>query len=184
MKNNYPRVIENGHGEKLIFKQLLPGPGGDKLIVESFVQPGAGPLMHVHWLQDECIEVVSGTIGYQVLGEEPKYGGPGSSVLFQRGVAHRFWNAGDDILHCVGWVNPVHTLEFYLSAIFDSQTKGKDGRPQLFDAAYLLTRYAREYDLPEIPVFVKKVIMPVICLAGKLTGRYKKYANAPAPVLA
>ena len=64
MKIVYPHTIENCIGEKLIFKELQKEPDGDRLIVENYVTPNHGPLMHTHWLQDESLTVVNGKIGY------------------------------------------------------------------------------------------------------------------------
>jgi hypothetical protein len=43
----------------------------------AYVKPGAGPAMHVHFKQDESLTVVSGQLGYQVLGKEPQMAGVG-----------------------------------------------------------------------------------------------------------
>jgi hypothetical protein len=51
-----------------------------------------------------------------------------------------------------------------------------------FDGAYLLTRYSAEYDLPEIPPFVKKIIIPITYFIGRLLGKYKHFRDAPEPV--
>src|SRR3982750_3916954 len=88
-----PYTIENITGEKLTFLKRVIKNGVEYLEVENEVQPNAGPPMHVHHRQDEGITVVSGKMGYQRLGEEKQYAGPGESVLFKAGEAHRFWNA-------------------------------------------------------------------------------------------
>ncbi|GAJ17091.1 unnamed protein product, partial [marine sediment metagenome] len=49
-------------------------------------------------------------------------------------------------------------------------------------AAYLLTRYASEYKMDEIPAFVTKVIMPVVYRLGKLLNKYEHFKNAPEPI--
>ena len=95
MEFTYPHKIDNGMGEELIFKALQKEPDGDRLLVENYVTPGQGPLMHTHWLQDECLTVVKGKIGYQVKGQPAQYASEGESVLFERGTPHRFWNAGE-----------------------------------------------------------------------------------------
>ena len=182
MHITYPHTLESCVGEKLVFKQLQPEPDGDRLIVENYVMPGKGPLMHTHWLQDEALTVVNGRIGYQVMGEAEQFAGEGETVLFKRGVPHRFWNAGDDVLHCVGYIKPANTIVFYLGAIFAAQNKAGGEQPEKFDAAYLLTRYSSEYDLPELPKFVKKIIIPATYFAGKLLGKYRHFKNAPEPV--
>lgn len=179
-----PHSIQNPIGETLIFKELVKEPDGDRLIVENFVVPNSGPPMHTHHLQEEALTVVQGRIGYQVQGAEPKYAGIGETVVFKRGVPHRFWNAGDDILHCTGYVKPANTLVFYLSAIYAAQNKSGTAQPETFDGAYLLMRYASEYDMVGIPPFVKKVVIPATYFVGKLLGKYKHFKNAPEPVKA
>ena len=182
MKIVYPHVIENCIGEKLIFKELLKEPNGDRLIVENYVTPNNGPLMHTHWLQDESLTVVNGKIGYQVQGQPEQYAGEGETVLFKRGVAHRFWNAGQEVLHCKGWLKPANTIVFFLSSVYAAQNKSGKAEPEAFDGAYLLTRYSAEYDLPEIPPFVKKIIIPITYFVGRVLGKYKHFRDAPEPV--
>lgn len=173
-----PHTIETKYGEKLIFLRLE----GQRVLGENFVQPNAGPPMHVHLKQEEGMTVISGKIGYQIQGQEPQYAGPGESVLFKKGVEHRFWNAGDDVLHCSAWVEPADNFVFYLTNVFDAINRGKNGRPEMFDGAYLVWRYRSEFTLSEIPGFVRNVVMPAIYVLGSLLGKYKKFKDAPKPV--
>jgi quercetin dioxygenase-like cupin family protein len=182
MKITYPHTIQNPLGEKLTFLSVHSDPQGDKVLVENAVQPGSGPPMHTHFMQDESLTVVSGKMGYQVLGQEPQYAQPGESVTFSRGTPHKFWNAGEDALLCTGWIQPANTIVFFLTSIYAAQTKSGKDRPEAFDAAYLMTRYAGEYDMAEIPTFVKKVIMPITYTVGRILGKYEHFADAPAPL--
>lgn len=182
MKIIYPHVIKNCIGETLIFKEIVKDATGDKLIVENYVKPGIGPEMHTHWLQDECMTVINGRLAYQVLGEPVQFAGPGETVLFKKGVTHRFWNDGKDELHCKGYIQPAHSIVYFLTGIFNAQNKSNSARPEIFDAAFLLTRYSSEFDIAGIPSFVKKIVMPVTCFIGKLLGKYPHFKNAPAAV--
>lgn len=184
MNIKYPHRIENCMGEILVFTALQQEEGGDRLLVENYTAPGMGPVMHTHWLQDECLTVIKGRLGYQIQGQPKKYIGEGETVLFKKGTPHRFWNDGQEVLNCKGWVKPANTLVFFLSSIFAAQNKSGSAQPENFDAAYLMTRYASEYDLPEIPVFVKKAVMPLTYEVGKLLGKYKHFSNAPEPLKA
>lgn len=178
-----PLTISNIHGEKLTFLRITTDDKGRQIVeVENELTPNAGPPMHVHFKQDESLTVVEGKIGYQVLGGEKKYAGVGETILFKAGTAHKFWNAGDSRLRCTGWVSPPNTLMYFLSEIYKSTNENK-GHPGTFDAAYLLNRYKAEYDMYEIPGFVKNVIFPVALFIGKLQGKHKKFANAPMPLL-
>ena len=182
MNYQLPHTITNATGETLIFKQVVQEPDGDKLLVENYVTPKSGPPMHTHFLQDEALTVVNVRIGYQVQGCQAQFAGVGETVLFKRGTPHRFWNAGEEVLHCTGYVKPANTIVFYLSAVYAAQNKTGTERPEKFDGAYLLKRYASEYEMAELPGFVKKVIIPITYYIGRLLGKYKHFKNAPEPV--
>ena len=176
-----PLTIKNAE-EQLTFLNIVTEDNEQKVLVKGECKPGGGPAMHTHLLQDECLTVVTGKMGYQFLNGEEKFAGPGETILFERGKGHRFWNAGEDQLKIEGWIKPMHNLPFFLSKVYEAQNKSGKPEPEMFDAAYLLTRYSGEYDMPGIPGFVKKVIMPVTVLFGKLLGKYKHFKDAPAPI--
>jgi hypothetical protein len=124
---------------------------------------------------------VQGRIGYQKLGEEPKYAEAGQSVVFPAGTAHKFWNDGDVDLKCDAYICPPDNVEYFLSQMFDAQKRGKNGRPDMFDAAWLARRYRTEYRMLEIPAWVQAVVFPVIVFVGTVLGKFRKFADAPAP---
>ena len=175
----YPYTIDNGHGEQLTFKGI--SPDGERLEAEGVAQPGAGAPMHVHHFQEEAVRVVSGRLGYQAPGGEERFAGPGELVVWPPGTAHRWWNAGDTELRSTGWCRPPHNVEFFLGALFAS-ARANGGRPGLFDAAFLMTRYRGEFTLLEIPALVRATVIPVVYLAGTVLGKYTKYRDAPAAV--
>ncbi len=179
MKNiKLPHTIDNNCGEKLTFLEIVEESGKEKLLTRGEVEPNCGPPMHVHFKQDEYLEVKSGKMGYQILGEEPKYAEVGESALFTQGTPHRFWNAGEGLLVVEGWVTPPNTLVFFLSTLYDAQKKSGSLVPEAFDGAYLVTKFKDEYDVLNIPPFVKKVIMPVTVFFGKILGKYRHFRNA------
>ena len=177
-----PVTITSINGERLTFLRIIEDEKGREILeVENEVAPNAGPPMHVHHQQDEWLAVIEGKIGYQELGKEKQYAGPGASVLFKAGVAHRFWNAGTTPLRCTGWISPPHNIIYFLSEIYRSSNENK-GRPGAFDAAFLLDRYKSEFAMLDIPHFVQKVIFPATLFLGKLRGYHRKFDNAPLPV--
>jgi len=179
---SYPYTIDNGHGESLTWLRVVREAGGDRIEAEGRAQPGAGPPMHVHYLQEEAVRVVSGKVGYQLLGGEEQFAGPGELVMWPPGTAHRWWNAGADELVTTGWCKPAGNIEFFLGAIFASVKETGQGRPSIFDAAYLTTRYRSEYAMLAIPIAVQRIVFPMVILIGRMLGKYTKYANAPAPI--
>ena len=177
----YPHTIENGSGERLTFLRRLPGASGDRLEVENVVTPGAGPPMHVHHYQEEALTVVEGRIGFKRPGGREQFAGPGESVTFRAGDAHRFWNAGGGDLRCTGYVEPADNLEYFLTEIYASMCRnGK--RPDPFDAAFLMTRYRSEFTMVDIPAPVRWVVFPLQVLIGTWLGKFRRYADAPPPI--
>ena len=180
-RHTYPHVIENGAGERLTFERLVDGTSGPRLEGTTDVDPGAGPPMHVHFLETECFTVEQGRIGYQRLGEPPGFAGPGESVVFEAGVPHKFWNAGTEQLRCSAWIEPVHSAEYLLTELFASARRN-GGRPSVFDAAFLMRRYRSEYAFREIPAAVQAIVFPIVAAVGHVLRKYARYADAPEPV--
>lgn len=178
----YPHTIDNGAGERLTFVRRIPAAAGDRLEVTNVVQPGAGPPMHVHHRQEEALTVQAGRLAYQRAGEAPRYAGPGETVTFAPGEVHRFWNAGNGELRCIGYVEPADNLEYFLTELYASVRRRGGGRPDPFDAAFLARRYRSEFALAEVPALVQRLAFPVQVAVGRLLGRYRRYADAPAPV--
>lgn len=178
----YPHTIENGAGERLTFLRRVPGGASQRIEVENLVQPGEGPPMHVHHYQEEALTVQQGRIGYQRLGEAAQFAGPGETVVFKPGEAHRFWNAGEDELRCAGYIEPPDNIEYFLTEIYASTKREGGTRPNPFDAAFLTRRYHREFAMVEIPAVVQRFVFPAVVIIGTLLGRYKRYRDAPEPI--
>jgi quercetin dioxygenase-like cupin family protein len=178
----YPHTIDNGAGERLVFLRKVPGANGDRLEVENLVTPGAGPPMHVHHHQEEALTVTHGRIAYQRPGEPAQFGGPGDTVVFKPGEAHKFWNPGPDDLRCTGYVEPADNVEYFLTEIYASTKRSGGARPDPFDAAFLVTRYRDEFAMVEIPAAVQRFVFPLQVALGRLLGKYRRYADAPEPV--
>jgi quercetin dioxygenase-like cupin family protein len=182
MKRTYPYTIDNGNGESITFTGRKQSPAGEYVEIDGVAQPGAGPPMHVHYLQEEAVRVVSGRVGYQVLGGEPKFAGPGESVTWPAGTAHKWWNAGTGEVRMVGGCTPPGNIEFFLSTLFASTKANGGKRPGLFDAAFLVTRYRTEYALLDLPALVTAVVIPIVYRIGVVLGKYKKFKDAPSPM--
>jgi mannose-6-phosphate isomerase-like protein (cupin superfamily) len=182
MTRSYPYTIDNGNGERLTFTGVTHGPEGVRAWADGVAQPGAGPPMHVHYLQEEAARVVRGRLGYQVLGGQPQFAGPGELVVWPPGTAHKWWNAGEDELHMTGWCSPPDNVEFYLTTLFASTRANGGKRPGVFDAAFLMTRYRSEFALLELPAFVRRVVIPIVYGLGRVLGKYERFRDAPAAI--
>jgi hypothetical protein len=77
---------------------------------------------------------------------------------------------------------PADDLEYLLSSIFASQKENGGKKPGIFEVAYLLRRYRSEFRLVEISFILQRIIFPILIFAGRIFGKYKKFADAPPPL--
>lgn len=180
MQLKFPHTIA-GSGEKITITASTVINGVETLLADIEVQPKAGPPMHTHHRQDESFTVISGIMAYQILGEPVKYAYPGDYVMIKAGLPHKFWNPGNEVLICKGYVTPPENFVYFLTELYKS-INANNGRPGLYDGAFLLNRYKAEFAMLEIPAFVQKIIFPIVLLFGNLTGKAKKFSHAPVPV--
>jgi hypothetical protein len=67
-------------------------------------------------------------------------------------------------------------------SLFASARENGGGRPSLFDAAFLATRYRAEYAMLEMPAVVRRVVIPILYVVGGMLGKHDKYKDAPTPI--
>jgi hypothetical protein len=175
-------IIENRHtGEILRLRRVRRG---DEIWLEikgTLPGGGDGPPMHIHLAQDEEGEVISGTIGFALDGIR-KTAGAGQRAVFPRGSAHRWWNAGDDMLVFEGYAKPAVDLDRYLQAIFEVVNAGPEGRPPLFYVAHAMLRHRSTQAVLLMPLPVQDVLFRIVVAIGTVLGRYRgnEWPGCPA----
>jgi quercetin dioxygenase-like cupin family protein len=113
-------------------RRVRDAAGQAVLTIDGSLPPRAiGPPLHVHLQEREEGVVNSGTLGAQIGNEEVVVAAGGTSS-FPAGVAHKWWNAGDDLLVLSGRVVPVVDLDRYLQGIFSVLNASASGRPSIF----------------------------------------------------
>lgn len=176
MNNEILKINKNG--ETLFITKSAAETNGEITEFEGIEEPGVGPPMHVHFKQEEKVKVVSGKMRIKTLTSEFSLS-EGQEYTFAAGEAHQFWNEGDKPLHYTGHVKPSNNYEYFIKHIYQSANEANDDKPSPFDAAFLLTKYKSEMDMLVIPRSVKMFVFPILLTIGKLTGKFKKFADAP-----
>jgi len=92
MARSFVRAVVNPlSGEEITFVSETP----ELLVMENlWPRPGRRAVEHVHPGMEERWEVLEGTAGFRIGGEESLCG-PGESAVAPPGVAHLAWNAGE-----------------------------------------------------------------------------------------
>lgn len=179
MERKFLKIDKNG--ETLTITKSSAETGGQITEFEGTDEPGNGPPMHVHFKQEERVKVEKGKMRVKTLTKEFSLT-EGQEYTFEAGEAHQFWNESDQTLHYSGHVKPSNNYEYFISHIYKSSNEAKDDKPGAFDAAFLLTKYKSEMDMLVIPKPVKLIVFPILLGIGKLTGKFKKFKDAPPPI--
>ena len=121
-------------------------------LVEHPLPPRAlGAPLHTHRNEDEYSYVLAGRIGVQ-LGDEVMVAEPGDLVFKPRGVAHAFWNAGDEPARLLEVISPAG-FEHYFREVAPLLAAAEPDEAAIGE---VLVRYELEMDVGSIPVLAER----------------------------
>jgi quercetin dioxygenase-like cupin family protein len=160
-------------GETLRFRRVRGTDGGVIFLVDGSSPPhSAGPPVHVHLKEREDIVVKAGTVGAKV-GKDATRLTSGGSVVIPAGVAHAWWNAGEDLLEMGGQVVPAADLDRYLQALFAVLNADPNRKPSIFYLAHVLWRHRHTQRMMVPPPPVQRILFPLVLLVGRILGKYR-----------
>lgn len=177
-------VFENPvTGERGVVRVGTEDSGGELLVAELFIRPGGAVAgEHVHPVIEEHFTVLRGRVGFRVDGRE-MIAPVGERFHVAPGVAHDWWNAGDEEAHVIVEISPAARFEEAIRNSFglarDGKTNSK-GMPGLLQ----LVLFAREFEdvlhFTKPPRIVQKLLFGVLAPVAKLAGyrgSYPEYVN-------
>ncbi len=158
-------------GERFTFRQTAATTDGELLAFELGLRPGgAVPIPHVHPVQTERFEVLSGRMRFRV-GWRTVVAGPGEVVEVAPGVVHGFANDGEEEVRVAVEVRPALAMEEMFSeviAMAAAGRMGKRGMPRnLLDLADLARRYDREAHAPFLGVYAQRLLLAPLVFAAR-----------------
>ncbi len=179
-------VLENPvTGERAVVR-VAPQESNDYLlVVDLFVRPGGAVTgEHVHPGLAEAFTVVRGQLVARRDGCDLDMG-PGMRLEVPAGVAHDWWNAGEEEAHIIVEISPGERFEEMALNLFglaqDGKTNSK-GMPNLLQGAL----FAREFEdvlyFTKPPRIVQRLLfgalVPIARALG-YRGSYPEYLNRP-----
>ena len=165
-------LVSRHTGERLELRQFQDDQGPWLELKGSLPPHREGPPLHVHFDEDEGGRVISGTLAALIGGEQLELNA-GQELNLPRGVAHRWWNAGDELLTFEGFARPLVDLDRYLQAVFEVNNAGREGRPPLFYMAHALRRHRATQSVLVVPAAVQAILFPLVVGLGTLLGKYR-----------
>ena len=166
-------------GLRTVFRKTARETSGELLQVDWIGSPGwtTGP-DHVHPLQEERFEVVSGKLGLRVEGVERVHSA-GEVIVAPAGSAHAAWNAGDDTVNVLVDFRPALRTEKAFETLAGLARDGKTNKAGAPSDPLLLALVLREYE-DEIyfvrpPLAVQRVILGALARVARLLGYRAEY---------
>jgi len=180
--NDQALTLELRHtGERLTLRRIKTDNGVEELrLTGSLPAHRQGPPLHVHFEEDERGEVVSGTVS-ALVDSTLLVIKAGESGHFPKGIAHRWWNDGDEELMLRGVVTPAVDLDRYLPALFDVLNAGPPNRPPIFYMAHVIYRHRKTLLALVVPRAVQRILFPIVVLLGTVLGKYRGTAWPGCP---
>jgi quercetin dioxygenase-like cupin family protein len=126
--------------------------GGAFSLVEHPLPPRAlGAPLHTHQNEDEYSYVLQGHFGIQ-LGNEVLKAGPGDLVVKPRGVAHAFWNAGDEPARLLELISPAGFEHYFreLAPLLAAAERDENAIGEV------VTRYQLDIDFSTVPTLAER----------------------------
>ncbi len=170
-------------GDSIVFGRTARDSGGELMSGELVVAPSGGNPLHLHPLQEEHFEVLSGTFGVQI-GDGRRSLEEGEEATVPPGTPHRWFNEDDQHEARVSVeLRPALNTETFFETLYGLARDGKtdeNGVPNLLQQAVTLNGINRgEIYLASPPVAVQKALLATLAPLGRLLGykdHYPRYS--------
>jgi quercetin dioxygenase-like cupin family protein len=177
--------IENPvNGERITWIETADTTAGELLAFDLSLRPGAAVAAeHRHIGQEERFRVDEGRIGLGVEGAERTVE-PGEEVTVPAGVAHRWWNDGQDEARVRVELRPALDTQTFFETFFglarDGKTNSK-GIPGILQIAVAYKQLGASCPmLVKPPASVQRTVFTLLAPIGRLLGRRSAYAKYSA----
>lgn len=181
-------IVENPvTGERAVARVGTEESDGELLEVDLYVRPGGAVVgEHVHPAIEEAFTVTRGQVGFRIAGDE-SIAELNNRLVVPPGVAHDWWNAGEEEAHVIVEIRPGLRFEEMAKNLHglaqDGKTNAK-GMPNLLQGAILAREFEDVMYFTKPPRVVQRLLFgPLAATARALgyKGRYPKYADLELP---
>lgn len=172
-------VIENPvTGERVVARVGTEDSGGGLLVVDGYIRPGGAVTgEHVHPAIEETFTVVRGRVGFRLDGRE-SIAELGQRLRVPAGMAHDWWNAGEEEAHIVVEISPATRFEEMALNLFglaqDGKTNSK-GMPNLLQAAIFAREFRDVLYFTKPPLLVQRLLFGALAVVARLFGYRGSY---------
>jgi quercetin dioxygenase-like cupin family protein len=172
------QTIENpASGERITFRRLAAETGSELLAIDLELPAGRrvpGGL-HVHPLQEERFEVVSGRLRLRLgrTGRKRIVAGPGETIVVPAGMPHDFANAGDEDALVRVEVRPALQMERLFETAVALAEQGRtmrNGIPKPLDLALFVREFEQEVQGAFPPLWLQRIVLAPLAWMAERRG--------------
>src|SRR5512137_2632481 len=146
---------------------------GELIVSDLRVRPGGAVLgAHIHPTVDERFTVLKGKIGY-MLGDKKGVLQAGEAADLPRGIAHDWWNAGDEEARVIVEMRPGARMEQMITTLFCLAREGKTnkkGVPNPLQMAVIAEEFEDVVQFLNPPLWVQGLLFGILAPLGRLLG--------------
>jgi mannose-6-phosphate isomerase-like protein (cupin superfamily) len=163
-------LYDKRFGERYQVLEAARDSGGELVRIQDTVAPGPSRRpTSAHPAQRERFEVLSGTLGLTVDGEQHLLSA-GDSFVVEPGARHLPHNAGDGELRFLAEIRPAGRFEEFLAEITAVNNTGREGLAYLLTAARVINRFPDVEHPTPLPRALDRALFATLAAAGKLLG--------------
>lgn len=179
-------MIENPvTGERAVVRVGTEESGGELLVADLYVRPGGAVAgEHVHPNIEESFTVVRGRVGLRIDGREP-IAKLGERLRVPPGVAHDWWNAGEEEAHVVVEIQPGKRFEEMICNLFGLARDGKTnarGMPNPLQLVLIAREFEDVIVFTRPPLILQRLLFGVLAPVARALGyrgSYPEYLSPP-----
>jgi quercetin dioxygenase-like cupin family protein len=164
------------------FIETAKDSNGERVVMRGTVySKGPNVPNHIHTLQEETFEVLSGKLTILENGMT-RVLSAGEKVTFPKHKPHNHYNNHDEAVTYIQTVTPALDMDYFVETLLGLAADGKtkNGKYGLVQELVVLKYLDSKSFLADIPISVQKVLMNIVAPIGRLMGYraiYKKYSG-------
>jgi quercetin dioxygenase-like cupin family protein len=178
------QVLENhASGERITFRRTAAETNGALVAIDLELPAGSrvpGGL-HIHPLQEERFEVVTGVMRFR-MSRRKIVAGPGTVVLVPPGVPHDFASIGDEDALVRVEVRPALKMEQLFETAVALAAEGRtmlNGIPKPLDLALFVRQFEEEVQAAFPPLWLQRLALTPLAWLARRRGYARRYESGP-----
>ena len=174
------KIVNARTGQIMVFLKTGAETNGQLLQIDCISPPtDIKEPEHIHPLQENKFEIISGSCTFNIHGKEQLARG-GEGVTIPPKVPHHFWNSGDTEAHYMQEFRPALKIADFFDTFFALSRDGKlneKGIPNFFHGSLIMLKHKDEIRATNPPWAVQYLTYVLLAPIGKLMGYRADYKS-------